>query len=50
MDFINKMGSRLYDLFKHDDITLTYSEIESSGWTDEFKMSVHETKRKSLWR
>lgn len=47
---LNKIGSVIYDIIKHDNMTLTFREIENTTWTREYKDSVHEMKCKTLWR
>lgn len=47
---LNKIGSVIYDIIKRDNMTLTFREIENTTWTREYKDSVHEMKRKTLWR
>lgn len=47
---LNKIGSVIYDIIRHNSMTLTYREIENTSWTREYKDSVHEMKRKTLWK
>ena len=47
---LNKIGSIIYDIIRKNTMTLTYSEIENTSWTREYKDSVHEMKRKALYK
>lgn len=47
---LNKIASVIYDIIKPNSLALSYKEIEQTNWTREHKDSVHEMKRKTLWK